>query len=57
MYFSKNYKVLDFEGNVVFTGDVRHICKKLDITAGNVSKAIRTGQKVRRKYRIVYYNK
>ena len=57
MYSSENYKVYDLSNKLVYEGTVKDICYKLDITASNICKAIRTGQKVRRKYRIVYEDK
>ena len=54
MYSSENYKVYDLNNKLIFEGTVKDICYELDITASNISKAIRTGQLVRRKYRIKY---
>ena len=57
MYSSENYKVYDLNNKLIMKGTVKDIAYKLDITISNISKAVRTGQKVRRKYRIVYEDK
>lgn len=57
MYSSEHYKVYDLNNKLIFEGTVKDISYELDITPSNISKAIRTGQKVRRKYRIVYADK
>ena len=39
---------------LVIQGEVKDICKRLDITKSAVSKAVTRGTIVRRKYRIYY---
>lgn len=50
----KNYVVYDLNGEEVFRGGVRDICKRLDITPSNISHAVTYNRKVGKKYRIVY---
>ncbi len=48
-----HYIVYDKEGNYLFEGTSKEICKKLDITKSTITKAIQRKSVVRRKYYIM----
>lgn len=46
------YSVYDLEDNIIITGEICDICKRLDIVKSTVSKALKNNSIIRRKYKI-----
>ena len=53
IYSDDNYVVYQ-DGKEYFRGTCKDVAWKLDVTISNISKAVKTGQKVRRKYFVKY---
>ena len=51
-FFKKLYIVYDIDDNFIMEGTSEQVCIRLDIVKSTISKAVKTGGIVRRKYRI-----
>lgn len=46
------YSVYDLDDNIIITGEIADICRRLDVVKSTISKALKYGHLIRRKYHI-----